>query len=97
MIGEDKSTDSSSSKYVISDDPITLHEKDDIMERPTSNPFSGEKISEHNENEFFDLFQGIIFSMLFVTKLGNGSFFVENIKSYIRFKSKSFDNKPKCL
>ena len=58
-----------------------MHEKDDLMERPTSNPFSGEKISEHNENEFFDLFQGIISSMLFVTKLGNGTFFAESIKS----------------
>ena len=59
LIGEDKSTDSSSSKISISDD-VMLHDKHDLLERPVSNPFDGEKIYELNDNEEqLNILQGI--------------------------------------
>ena len=55
---EDKNSDSSSSKSAISDDQL-LSNKNDIMERPTSNPFEGEKISEEiKTEELLNLYQG---------------------------------------
>ena len=64
LIGEDKSTDSSSSKNAISDNLLFLHDKHDLLERPASNPFDGEKISESNENEeLLNILQGIGFKI----------------------------------
>lgn len=55
---EDKNSDSSSIKSAISDDQL-LSNKNDIMERPTSNPFEGEKISEEiKTEELLNLYQG---------------------------------------
>ena len=62
---EDKSTDSSYSKNAISDDLLKLHDKHDIIERPASNPFDGEKISDEiKREELLNIFQGTWYIIL---------------------------------
>ena len=59
VIIEDKSTDSSYNTNVISDDLLKLDDKHDIIERPVSNPFDGEKISDEiKRDELLNIFQG---------------------------------------
>ena len=57
---DDPSSDSSSSRNAISGDPQFKEDENELLERPASNPFGGEKISEDDEDgDFQNLFQGI--------------------------------------
>ena len=65
VIIEDKSTDSSYNTNVISDDLLKLNDKHDIIERPVSNPFDGEKITDEiKRDELLNIFQGTCYIRL---------------------------------
>ena len=62
---DDQSTDTSSSSNAISGDPQFKENENDLLERPASNPFGGEKIEEDEEDgDFQNLFQGIYYCKL---------------------------------
>ena len=66
MITDDQSTDTSSSRIAIPDEPLFIEPAFDVIERPASNPFEGSKLLEDAESDEIQLlFQGMLLNRIY--------------------------------